>query len=99
MLQAQIFIDRDELHGSTPVYEFIMRFLLIHQIDGATAFKGVMGFGKNHKMNRPNELFSIDDLPMMIVFVDTKEKTMAVLQDLRQEYKGGFIITHSVDAF
>jgi len=29
MLQAQIFIDKDELHGSQPLFEYILRFLIV----------------------------------------------------------------------
>ena len=98
MLQAQIFIDKDELLGSQPLFEFIMQFLLLNHVKGATAFKGVMGFGEKEQMKRPNQLFSFDEPPMMITFVDEKEKVIQVLNKLREEYKGGFIITHSVDS-
>jgi hypothetical protein len=97
MLQAQIFIDRDDLHEDKPVYEFIMQFLLLNHIDGATVFKGFMGFGSNQKMQRPHELFSFDEPPMMITFIDKDEKVLDTVKKLREEYKGGFVITHSVD--
>ena len=45
MIQAQIFIDKDELKGIKPLYEFILLFLLERNIAGATAFVGIMGFG------------------------------------------------------
>lgn len=99
MLQAQIFIDKDDLHGAQPLYEFIMQFLLLNHVDGATVFKGIMGFGNNQQMKRPNELFSFDDPPMMITFVDKKTKVLDILKKVREEYKGGFIITHPVDLF
>lgn len=99
MLQAQIFIDRDDMHGTQSVYEFIMQFLLLNQIDGATVFKGMMGFGSNQKIQRPDQLFSFDEPPMMITFIDEAEKVLEVLRKVRAEYKGGYIITHTVDLF
>lgn len=99
MLQAQIFVDKDEQKGTLPLYEFIMQFLLLNHVNGATAFKGVMGFGKNEQMKRPGELFSFDETPMVITFVDEEEKVKDVLHKLRAEYKGGLIITHHVDPF
>ncbi len=99
MLQAQIFIDRSDMHGTQSVYEFIMQFLLLHHVDGATVFKGMMGFGRNQKMQRPEELFSFDTPPVMITFIDEDAKITEVLQNLRAEYKGGYIITHKVDLF
>lgn len=99
MLQAQIFIDRDDRLGIQSVYEFIMKLLLLNKIDGATLFKGMMGFGSHQKMQRPNELFSFDELPMMITFIDEADKVMEVLHKISAEYKGGYIITHNVDLF
>ncbi|MEC5146326.1 DUF190 domain-containing protein [Chitinophaga sp. 212800010-3] len=99
MLQAQIFIDKDDLHGTQPLFEFIMQFLLLNNVRGATAYKGVMGFGVNQQMKRPNEIFSFDDPPMMITFIDDDAKVTDVLRQLRAAYKGGFIITHHVDQF
>lgn len=97
MLQAQIFIDKDNLIHSQTLYEFIMQFLLRHNVKGATAFTGMMGFGINHKIKRPNQIFSFDDPSMMIVFIDEDEKVLSVLKLLREQYKGGLIITHPVD--
>lgn len=99
MLQAQIFIDRDDMHEGRSLYEFIMQFLLLHQVEGATAYKGMMGFGHKQKMQRPNELFSFDEQPMMITFIDEATRVKDVLTQLRAEYKGGYIITHPVDLF
>ena len=54
MLQAQIFIDKDELFGTQPLFEYIMQFLLLNHVKGATAFKGVMGFGEKQQIQRPD---------------------------------------------
>ena len=97
MLQAQIFIDKDNLFQAQPLYEFIMQFLAQNNIKGATAFTGMMGFGKNQRIKRPNEIFSFDDPPVMITFIDEDEKVNAALKKLREKYKGGLIITHPVD--
>jgi PII-like signaling protein len=99
MLQAQIFIDKSDFHNTQPVYDYIMQFLLLHHINGATALTGIMGFGSHQQMKRPNELFSFDEPPMVILFIDEAGKVREVLTRLRKEYKGGFIITHHVDLF
>lgn len=99
MLQAQIFIDKDELHGNQLLSEFIMKLLIRNKIMGATAFTGEAGFGKNHIMKNPSRLFSFDDSPMAIVFVDEEKKVLDTLTALRNEFSGGFITTHKVDKF
>ena len=99
MLQAQIFIDKDELFDTQPLYEYIMQFLLRNRVKGATAFKGMMGFGEKQQVQRPDQWFSFDEPPMMITFIDEEAKVKDVLKKLRASYTGGFIITHQVDFF
>ena len=45
MLQAQIFIDKDEIYQDSLLYNFIIDFLIRNEITGATAINGFMGFG------------------------------------------------------
>jgi PII-like signaling protein len=97
MLQAQIFIDKDELHGSQQLYDFIFKFLIRHKIKGATAFRGQIGFGPNQHLQRPDSLFSFDEPPMMITFIDETEKVKNVIALLRKEVKNGLITTHAVE--
>ena len=99
MLEAQIFFDKDELQGSRPLSEFIMKFLIEKDIIGATAFKGEVGFGKNQVIKNPARLFSFDDPPMVIVFVDEETKVRSVLAEFRKEVSSGFIILHRVEKF
>jgi PII-like signaling protein len=97
MIQAQIFIDKDELHGGQPLFEFIFKFLIRHKIKGATAFKGEIGFGPNQHLKRPTGLFSFDEPPMMITFIDQDERVKNVIELLRREVKNGLIVTHHVE--
>ncbi|MCF6406499.1 DUF190 domain-containing protein [Chitinophaga filiformis] len=99
MLQAQIFIDKDEVFGSKPLYEFIIQFLLKQGIAGATAFRGVTGFGEHHQLKRPDSLFSFDEPPMLIIFIDQDEKVLNALTALRRQVNSGFIITSKVERF
>ena len=97
MLQAQIFIDIEALKGTQSLHDYIIQFLVEHDISGATSFRGYTGFGRNHKIKRPNELFSFDEPPIVITFIDHETKVTAVLRELRKEMKAGLIITHTVE--
>jgi PII-like signaling protein len=97
MIQAQIFVDKDELIGSEPLYIFIVKFLLKQHIMGATALQGKMGYGDSQHLNRPDELFSFDETPIIITCIDEDDKVITAIKGLRKVYKGGFISTHPVD--
>lgn len=97
MLQAQIFIEKDELQGMQPLCEFVMQFLFKQKLKGATLFEAKSGFKDHEKFYRPDELFSFDDVPMMITFIDEDEKVRQALTELKKVMKGGFIVTHQVE--
>jgi hypothetical protein len=97
MLQAQIFIDKDELNGMQPLYEFIMEFLIEQKIKGATLLQGKLGFKNHEKLLRPDDLFSFDETPMIIIFIDEEEKVKTALTLLRAEIKNCFIVTNKVE--
>ena len=99
MLQAQIFIDMEQRMEEQSLHDYILQFLLEHNIIGATSFKGLEGFGQNHKIKRPNELFSFDEPPVMIVFIDQENKVRSVLAELRARIHHGFFAVSQVETF
>jgi PII-like signaling protein len=96
MLQAQIFIGADHWKGEVPLYEYILQFLVRQKVMGATVYRGRLGFDGKH-LSRPNDLFSFDETPMVIAFIDEEEKVKTALTRLRKEMKSGFIVTNHVD--
>lgn len=97
MIQAQIFIDKDEMKGSKPLHQFIMHLLIENGIAGATSFVGYSGFGRHHRLKQPAQQFSFDETPMLITLIDEEKKVKKALTDLRKQYRGGFIVTHEVE--
>ena len=96
MLQAQIFVGADQLKGGQHLHDYILEFLVKEAVQGATVLRGRAGFDGKHE-NRPNDLFSFDETPMIITFIDEEEKVKSVLTKLRTEVKSGFIVTNHVD--
>lgn len=96
MIQAQIYIDQEKMKGSKPLHQYIMHLLMENGIAGATAFTGFSGFGKHQRLKQPGLRFSFDETPMLITFIDEERKVNAALNELRKEYRGGFIVTHTV---
>ena len=96
MLNAEIYIDKDKMKGTEPLHQFIMKLLMENGIVGATSFTGFSGFGKHQILKQPGRQFSFDETPMVITFIDEEEKVKAVLNELRKQYRGGFIVTHPV---
>lgn len=97
MIQVQIFFDKDKFRDDKPLTDYLMEFLVENEILGATAFRGEVGFGATQKISRPGRLFSFDDPPMLITFIDEDEKVKKVLTIMRKKVKGMFIVMNPVE--
>jgi PII-like signaling protein len=62
-----------------------------------TIYEVLGNSGASLTPSQPNDLFSFDETPIMITFIDDTEKVKAVLTALRVEVKSGFIITNKVE--
>ena len=83
MLQAQLFIDLDEMRGDQLLHDYVIKFLSEQNIAGATSFRGYAGFGKHHRVKYPRQMFSFDEAPAMILFMDEDAKVRRTVEELR----------------
>jgi PII-like signaling protein len=77
-------------HG-VPVYTSILDFLFHSGIAGATAVKGVAGFGAKHRIHSAHILEISDHLPIKLEFIETREKVDAILPELEKRTGSGLI--------
>ena len=74
-----------------PVYSSILDFLFNSGIAGATVLKGVAGFGAAHRLHSAHILEISDHLPIQIEFIESREKTEAILPELEKRIGSGLI--------
>ncbi len=90
-VKVTLYLSDTAKHHGVPVYTGIMDFLFRQGIAGATAVKGVAGFGAGHRMHAAHILELSDHLPIRIEFIDTKEKIDAILDELQTRCGCGLI--------
>jgi len=78
-------------HHGVPVYTSILDFLFHSGIAGATAVKGVAGFGAKHRIHSAHILEISDHLPIKIDFIETREKVDSILPELEKRTGSGLI--------
>jgi PII-like signaling protein len=78
-------------HHGIPVYTSVLDFLFRQGIAGATAVKGVAGFGAGHRMHASHILELSDHLPIRIEFIDIREKVDAIMPELQTRCGCGLI--------
>jgi PII-like signaling protein len=90
-VKVTLYVSDGATHHHVPVYTTILDFLFNSGIAGATAVKGVAGFGARHRMHSASILEISDHLPIKIEFIETREKVDAVLPELEKLIGSGLI--------
>lgn len=87
----RIFIGEADTWNGRPLYEEIIALARREKLAGATAIKGVLGFGCKSRMHSTKILRLSTDLPMIVEIVDSEEKIAAFLPSLDQMVKEGLV--------
>jgi len=90
-VKVTLYMSDTAKHHGDPVYTSVLDFLFKQGIAGATAVKGVAGFGAKHRMHAAHILEISDHLPIRIEFIDTKEKVDAIMDELQNRCGCGLI--------
>ena len=92
----RIFIGEADKLRHVPLYEVIVREAKAAGLAGATAWRGVTGFGPSTRIRTAKILDLSADMPMVIEITDEESKIVAflpVLDRLFEESSGGGLIT------
>ncbi len=92
----RIFVGESDSINHLPVYEKIINEARKLHLAGATAFKGIMGFGRTSKIHTAKILRLSEDMPIVIEIVDEAEKIeqfLSILHDIFEEAQSGGLIT------
>lgn len=92
-----VLVDETDMWEDVPLYEAIIRRLSRHEIAGATALAGIMGYGIHGRIHR-RRLFGVsDDRPVAVLSVDTEDKLQAVIPEIKPMVREGLMFLTDVD--
>jgi PII-like signaling protein len=89
------FGEDDRCHGK-PLHEAIIEEARRQDLAGATAYRGIEGYGASTRIHRKH-LFTSSDLPIMVAIIDTAEKIDAFLPTLKNMVSEGLIAISDVE--
>jgi PII-like signaling protein len=96
----RVFVGEADKLRHVPLYEAIVREAKAAGLAGATAWKGVMGFGPSSRIRTAKILDLSADLPMVVEINDAEEKINAFLPRLQaifeQAGSGGLVTIERV---
>jgi PII-like signaling protein len=93
----RVFIgEADKWHGE-PLYDAIVKRLRMMEIDGATVYRGILGYGAKGHTHKQNFWHISRDLPIMIALVDTAAKLAEAAGVLEEMIEDGLIVISDVE--
>lgn len=88
--------ETDKLHGE-PLYDAIVKRLIMMDIAGATVYRGILGYGAKGHQHKATFLHPMRDLPIMLSVIDTAEKIAAAAEVIEGMLEDGLIVTSDVE--
>jgi PII-like signaling protein len=92
----RIFVGEDDRTGEQPLYEAIVLKAREMHLAGATVLRGPMGYGHSSRLHTAKILRLSEDLPVVIVIVDSEEKIDAFLPVLDGMMGSGLVTLEKV---
>jgi len=92
-----IFIGESDRHGRTPLATEIVQRAHAASLAGATVLRGVEGYGASNHLHTTRILSLSNDLPMVIVIIDTAERIEGFLPQFDELIAEGLVIDDDVE--
>ncbi len=92
----RIFLGEADRYRNLPLYEVIIRKARELGLAGATAWRGIEGYGARSRIHTARILRLSEDLPMIIEIVDSEDRIRAALPEIEaliEESNSGGLIT------
>jgi PII-like signaling protein len=91
----RVHIGQNDRWEGAPLYEAIVKRAAQLDIAGATAYRGILGYGAHRRIHRHKAIALSSDDPIMISMVDDEEKITKMLAALETMVSGGCMIAIS----
>jgi PII-like signaling protein len=95
--RLSIFVKETDQWHHRPVYTEIVHRAHTAGLAGASVFRGVEGYGKSSHIHTTRILSLSEDLPVLIVIVDTDERVRAFLPELDELATAGLVMVEPVE--
>ena len=92
----RIHFGEDDQWRGRPLHEAIVEEARRQDLAGATAYRGIEGYGASTRIHRKH-LFTSSDLPIMVAIIDTADKIDHFLPTLKSMVSEGLIAMSDVE--
>jgi hypothetical protein len=96
-VRLSIHIGESDRHGHTPLHTEIVQRARAAGLAGATVLRGLEGFGASSVIHTSRLLTMSEDLPVVIIIVDTPDRIDGFLPQLDELIAEGLVVREKVD--
>lgn len=96
-LRLTVLVDDTDTWHHKPLFTEIVRRAHAAGLAGASVFRGVEGFGASSLIHTTRLLSMAEDLPIVVIIVDTPERIRAFLPELDELVIEGLITVEDVE--
>jgi PII-like signaling protein len=93
----RIFMGEADKWHDAPLYDAIVKRLLMMDIAGATVYRGILGYGAKGHPHKSTFFHPTRDLPIMISVIDTAEKISAAAAAVEEMLQDGLIVVSDAE--
>jgi uncharacterized protein len=93
----RIIISEDDKWEGEPLYEAIIKRLIVTDIAGATAYKAIAGYGPHKRYHQKKTLTVHGELPILITVMDSEEKINKIIPILDELVGEGIVVLSDVN--
>lgn len=93
----RIFIGESDKHGGMSLYEWIVEQARERGLVGATAVRGIAGFGAHHRIHTAKVLRLSLDLPIVIEIADVEANVRSLLEHIEPALHDGLATIEPIE--
>ncbi len=93
----RIFLCEGDKWGGEPLHEQIIKTLRMHDIAGATVYRGILGYGAKGHTHESHLINVSHNLPIVIVVVDIEPNIEKAIHTIEPMIDEGLIVLSDVD--
>lgn len=95
--RLSIYVDETVQYKHHPLYTEIVHRAHARGMAGATVLRGIEGYGASNHIHTTRMLSLSEDLPLIVVIVDTQERIAQFLPELDEIVGDGMILLEDVE--
>ena len=95
--QLTIYLGETDKHDHRALYMAIIEWLRARKVAGATATRGIAGFGASSHLHTANILSLSMDMPLAVTVIDTPETIDSIIEPLGAMAPHAMFTVHEVE--